>query len=227
MPERASPQPSSSSSGGGAPIVPFEHAPRRILELAGAHPTDRPLVIGITGPVASGKSTLARLLSPVIVATDDYLPDYNAVPYLERDRPEHADLERLAADLRSLRETGVAQVPVWSFHSHRREKYRPVNLAGERLIVCEGIHALHHHVVPALDLRVFVDAPAATRLARWTEIAARGQRGWGVEETRKFFEEVAEPSFARFAPQYRAAAHVIVVHRQPGLSPAGGGPPST
>ena len=39
-----------------------------------------------------------------------------------------------------------------------------------------------------------------------------GQRGWGVEKARKFFEEVAEPTFGAAEAGYRAAADIVVVN---------------
>ena len=78
------------------------HAARdEILAAVAAHGPR--VVIGVTGAVASGKSTLARALSPCIVSTDHYLPDYDATPEHLRDLPESSDLPRLAADLAELR----------------------------------------------------------------------------------------------------------------------------
>src|SRR5262249_17388549 len=134
----------------------LEEARERISSLASS--ADGLAVVGVTGPVGSGKTTLARLLTNCIIATDDYLPDYDKVRFQERDLPEFADLPRLAADLSALRAGRTTQVPVWSFHSHKREGYRPIAPPREGLIVCEGIHALHDNVRDALDVRVFVEA---------------------------------------------------------------------
>jgi uridine kinase len=175
---------------------------------------EKPLVVGITGPVGSGKSTLAARLSPCVIATDDYLPDYEDVQMQDADRPEMADLEALARDLRSLRDGRRTRVPIWSFKTHRRESMRdvepPTDPAG--MIVCEGIHALHTTVHAVLDLAVFVEAPADVRWKRWEVIEQSGQRGWGVERARRFFNEVAEPTYAGLARDYRNKAHVVVVN---------------
>jgi uridine kinase len=80
------------------------------------------------------------------------------------------------------------------------------------LIVVEGLHALHETHADALDVRVYVDAPAAVRLDRWENLARTGERGWGVEETREFFVRVAEPTFHARSAVYRASAHVVVVN---------------
>lgn len=198
-----------------AQTVAWPNAPEVIRRLAGSV-AGRPVMVGISGPVASGKSTLARLVSPCIVATDDYLPDYDKVAYHERDDPRNADFPRLAADLASLRRGMRTAVPRWSFHSHSREGEREVD-AGP-MVVCEGIHALHAMVARLYDVAVYVDAPRDIRLARMEARERSGVRGWGVEAAREFFHAVAEPTFERFAAEYRARAHVIVVNE--GQSPA-------
>jgi uridine kinase len=172
-----------------------------------ARPSAR-TIVGITGPVGAGKSTLASRLTACVIATDHYLPDYDATPEHERDLPERSDLARLLADLNSLRAGRETNIPQWSFHTHSRVGERAI--VPHDLIVVEGLHALHETHAPGLDLRVFIDAPPGVRLARWENLALTGQRGWGVEETRAFFHAVAEPTFHARAAAYRSAAHLIV-----------------
>ncbi len=190
-------------------MLTWDEAPRRLHEAAAALGRGV-VVVGVTGPVGSGKSSLAARLSACIVRTDDYLPDYEGVAYLERDRAEHADLARLAADLQGLRAGRSVTGPVWSFHSHRRESERVIEPA--RVVVCEGIHALEPVVLAHVDVRVFVDAPAGERWERWEKLEKSGQRGWGVEAAREYFEKVAEPTFGTAAERRRAAAHFVVLN---------------
>lgn len=169
-----------------------------------------PVLVGVSGAVGSGKSTLADRLGGVVVRTDDYLPDYAGLPEHERDLPDRADLGRLRQDLEALARGDAVKVPVWCFHEHRRTGERLVEPGA--VIVCEGIHALHERVSGMYDIRVFVEAPRAVRWARWEAIEASNERGWGVDRAREFFEGVAEPTFDRFAPMYRASAHVLVIN---------------
>lgn len=173
--------------------------------------------VGITGPVGAGKSHLARALGGTLIATDDYLPDYDQTPEHLRDLPESADLDRLARDLASLRVGRATRVPQWSFFEHRRIGEREAVPTGP--IVCEGLHALHGLVLGSLDVRVFVEAPAEHRWARVEGRERAGERGWSVEYLRHFFETVAEPTFERLAPAYRAAADVVVRNEGPGPWP--------
>lgn len=168
-------------------------------------------VVGVTGPVGAGKSLLTNrlcTLGGVCLATDDYLPDYDKVKYEDRDDPEKADLPLLIENINTLRRGEAANIPKWSFHSHAREGYREV--APRPMVVIEGIHALHDRILPHLNLCVFVEAPPSVRWKRWEHLELSGQRGWGVEVAKQFFDSVAEPTYARFAPVYRSRAHFVV-----------------
>ena len=168
------------------------------------------VVIGITGPVGAGKSTLAAQLSTCVIATDHYFPNYDVTPEHLRDVPEYSDLPRLASELAALRRGEDVTIPVWSFVSHSREGYQRVQ--GAPIVVCEGIHALHEIPRAHLDISIYVDAPSTVRWSRWEALELSGVRQLGVEQARAFFHEFAEPIFGRFAGGYKSAARFVVVN---------------
>lgn len=172
-----------------------------------------PLVVGITGPVGSGKSTLAARVGGLCLSTDRYLPDYHELAEDERDEPRHAAISLLAEHLAALRRGEAVDAPAWSFRSHRREGC--VRLEPAALVVCEGLFALRPEVREHLDLGVYVDAPADVRRARWEALEQAGVRGWGVERAGAYFETVAEPTFQRYAGEYRGCAAIVVVNEGP------------
>ena len=171
-------------------------------------------VVGVTGAVAAGKSTLAGAIAGagggLVVSTDHYLPDYGCTPEHLRDLPESSDLARLARDLAELRAGRPTLIPQWSFELHAR--VGEVEVAPAELVLVEGLHALHEAVRGHVDIAVFVDAP---REARWARAVAReeaGDRPWPIAYLEHFFGNVAEPTFARNAGRYRAEAHFVVVN---------------
>jgi type I pantothenate kinase len=131
-------------------------------------------LVGITGGVAAGKSTLAAAVAATlgapVLATDGFLHP-NAI-LAERDLthrkgfPESFDAAALAAALDRWCAEGEVEVPVYS-HLFYDVVPPPVRLAGERLVV-EGLHLGHPGlgVRDRFDLLVHVDADEAD-LARW------------------------------------------------------------
>ena len=178
--------------------------------LAAARARESRVVIGVTGAVAAGKSTLARKLSPLVVSTDHYLPDYDLTPEPLRDVPESSDLPRLARDLASLASGASTLIPRWSFDSHSRVGEQRIESA--HLIVCEGLHALHAIPRAYIDIAVFVQSAQAVRWQRAQARELAGERGWSMEYVEHFFHTVADPTFARVAERYRATADFIVVN---------------
>lgn len=196
-------------------VVAWADAPGAIAPLLAPALAERGrAVVGITGAVGSGKSRLAERLAGelrhpgVVVTTDSYLPDYEVVAFEERDLPERAHLDELAAHLAALRAGRPADVPVWSFDVHRRTGSSRVEPAP--LVICEGLFALHESVRGHLDVTVFVEAPRGHRLERMIAREVAGERGWTTEHATEHFDRVADPTFARHADAYRAAAHVVV-----------------
>jgi uridine kinase len=179
----------------------------------------RSVVVGVTGAVASGKSTFARRLSEsvcarrtvAVVSTDHYLPNYDETPEHVRDMPESSDLARLSRDLAELRAGRATEIPQWSFETHSRIGARLVEPA--EIIVVEGLHALHERARSHLDLAVFVEAPRDVRWARAVERERAGDRPWPLEYLSHFFEHVAEPTYAKHSALYRNQAHWVVENR--------------
>ena len=188
--------------------ITFADATEAIMEVVRAR--GQRTVIGVTGAVAAGKSTLARTLSECVVSTDNYLPDYHTTAEHLRDLPESSDLERLAQDIAALRSGCGTNIPLWTFAEHRRIGERRVETAD--VVVVEGLHALHALPRQHVDIAVFVDAPQPTRWQRAVAREQAGDRPWPIEYLDKFFYSVAEPTFALHADGYRRAAHFVVIN---------------
>lgn len=189
-------------------VTGIDAAAEAIQRLAAAC-TRTPPVIGVTGPVASGKSTLARRLGRCVISTDAYLPNYEQTPEHARDLPESADLGLLLQHIHTLRTTGRANIPTWSFKTHRREDAREIWWT-EGPIVIEGIHALDTRLRDQMDVKVLVDASRDSRWKRWEAIENAGERGWGVELARVHFDRIAEPTFHARMPALQQVADIIV-----------------
>lgn len=147
------------------------------------------VVVGIAGGSAAGKTTLARALAAALgpervlqLQQDWYYRDLSHLKSEAReacnfDRPEALELDLLQRHLRSLRRGKAVYRPAYDFTTHTRFAHCHL-LAPREVVLLEGTLIL---AAPALrdllDIRIYVDAPKETRLARrlTRDVAERGR----------------------------------------------------
>ncbi|MEZ4240391.1 MAG: uridine kinase [Myxococcota bacterium] len=172
-------------------------------------------VVGIAGGTASGKSTVARLIAGrlgprcLLVAHDRYY--HSASPDTNFDHPDALDTAHLLEDLARLRAGTATRLPVYDFARHARaapERWDPVE--PRPVLLVEGILIL---AVPALrealDLAVFVDAPADLRLARRIRRDVSG-RGRTVHSVLTQYERTVRPMHEAWVEPSRCHAHLVL-----------------
>jgi len=126
-----------------------------VLELIAASAPKRGLTfVGIGGRGGSGKSTLAaQIPGAQVVGTDEFWDS------------EGFELTRLRADVFEPLLAGVtARYASWDWQARRPGGTREVEPRG--IVVVEGVCALHRMFRDDYDVRVWVEAPYETRLAR-------------------------------------------------------------
>ena len=138
-----------------------------------------PIVIGIAGGSASGKTSIAKELKKhfsvtkhvVIIRMDDYYKDQSDIPMEERletnyDHPFAFDMDLLISDVKKLKSGSAIDKPVYDFMNHTRSDYRE-HIECSDVIVLEGLMILDNNDLRnLLDIKVFVDAPADIRFIR-------------------------------------------------------------
>src|SRR6185437_367606 len=137
-----------------------------------------PLVLGIAGGTASGKTTVARKLverlraRPVaFIDQDSYYKDLSDLSMEERrevnfDHPDAFDTELLVSQLEQLKRHQAVEKPVYSFTQSVREK-RTTRIEPAELVVIEGILVLSIEPLrKLLDIKIFVDAEDDVRIIR-------------------------------------------------------------
>ncbi|MBA3302535.1 MAG: type I pantothenate kinase [Acidimicrobiia bacterium] len=135
-----------------------------------------PVLLGVAGGVAAGKSTVAAAvveaasadgLRAEIMATDAFL-----LPNAELERlglsmrkgfPESYDVAALSSTLRQLQASKVVVTPVYSHLTYDRVpgEERRLDGAGVDVVVVEGVNALQPAVAAEQDRSVYVDAAEA------------------------------------------------------------------
>lgn len=182
-----------------------------------------PLVVGIAGGTASGKTTVARKLHEALrgsrvafIDQDAYYKGLADLPIEERreinfDHPDAFDRELLVSQLRALKKMQPVEKPVYDFVSSTRRKETTRVEPGD-LILIEGILVLHmEEVRNELDVRIFVDAEDDVRIIRrlMRDIKERGRDFDHV--VHQYFRHV-RPMHLGFVEPSKRHADIIVPH---------------
>jgi uridine kinase len=162
----------------------------------------RPLIIGIAGCSGSGKTTLARELTGQLSATllplDFYYICLSHLPANERalqnfDHPDSLEHSLLAQHIQELAAGQAIKRPIYDFTTHTRVKDRTDTIASARVLIVEGILALHYaELREQYDFSIYVNAPNQICLNRRIYRDMR-ERGRTEESVRAQFEATAKP----------------------------------
>ncbi len=139
----------------------------------------RPVIIGIAGGSASGKTSIARRLKKAFEATssvyiirqDDYYADQSHMPFEKRlktnyDHPFAFDNDLLLSHLAQLSERKTIEKPLYDFINHTRSDSTEI-VAPSDVIVLEGLFVLEdERIRNQLDIKIFVETPADVRFIR-------------------------------------------------------------
>lgn len=163
--------------------MPDAHIDAIAVRLASRRPASGPLVVGITGAVAAGKSTFAGQLRDAlrgldlaseIVCTDGFLMPNDRLTALgildQKGFPPSYDTPALHAALDAIR-TGPATFPIYSHALYDIDPALAQTLDPPDVLIVEGLN-LHHRADAApgaadpLDLLIYIDAEE-TLLEAW------------------------------------------------------------
>lgn len=183
--------------------------------------TKKTIIIGISGPSASGKSLLANTIvnelgsdQVVVISEDAYYKDNSHLPFSERekinyDHPSAFDHALLADHLRALQEGKGVDIPMYSHSKHiRLPETRHID--NHAIVVLEGILILTDEKLRSImDTRIFMSTPLDICLTR------RLKRDV-VERQRSFesvllqYETTVRPMYLQFIEPSSFYADLIV-----------------
>jgi uridine kinase len=182
-----------------------------------------PLVVGIAGGTASGKTTVARKVheafAPSRVAFIDQDSYYRSLANLTLeqrrevnfDHPDAFDQDLLVDHVKRLKAGASVEKPVYDFVTSNRLP-RTVTVAPAELILIEGILVLHMDALrEQMDVRIFVETEDDVRIIR------RLTRD--IKERGRDFDHVIHQYFTHVRPMHMAFvepskrwADIIVPH---------------
>lgn len=166
-----------------------------------------PLVLGIAGGTASGKTTVARKIHEAFASRvafidqDSYYRPLDHLTLDERrevnfDHPDAFDSDLLVQHVKALKTGQSVEKPVYDFVSSTRQP-RTVAVNSADLILIEGILVLHMEALRReMDVRIFVETEDDVRIIR------RLTRD--IKERGRDFDHVIHQYFTHVRPMHMA-----------------------
>jgi uridine kinase len=139
----------------------------------------KPVIIGIAGGSASGKTSVAEILrdayagnkSVVIIRQDDYYKDQSHMEFSERlktnyDHPFAFDNDLLIKQLDELIAGNKIDKPTYDYVHHTRSDITE-EISPADVIVLEGLFVLQDEAIrKKLDMKIYIDTDADIRFIR-------------------------------------------------------------
>jgi uridine kinase len=186
---------------------------------------EKPIIIGVAGGTASGKTSVStkilELIGPerlAFIEHDSYYRDLSHLPLEERkifnfDHPDALENELLISHLNSLLQGQPVMVPVYDFASYiRTDQLRRVE--ARRVILVEGILIFADKALRDLmDIKIYVDTDADLRFIRRLQRDVV-ERGRSVSHVIEQYLNTVRPMHLEFVePSKRYADMVISTHQ--------------
>ncbi len=182
----------------------------------------KPIIIGIAGGSASGKTSIAKRLkkvfeesqSIVIIRLDDYYKCQDHLPMEERtktnyDHPFAFDMDLLVDHLDALTNGQSIEKPTYDYVNHTRAK-ETETIHPCDVIVLEGLFVLEDEMLRSrLDMKIFVDTDADIRFIRRLKRDVR-ERGRTLESVVEQYTQTVRVMHNLFIEPSRRHADIII-----------------
>jgi len=182
---------------------------------------DKPLIIGVAGGSASGKTSVSKILvetfseqTITLLRQDDYYNDQSHMTMEERvktnyDHPLSMDNQLLVEHLKELISGKTIEKPVYDYTNHTRSN-RTESVKPTKIIIVEGLFVLEDIAIrELLDIKVFVktddDIRFIRRLLRDTE-----ERGRSIDSVIVQYTGSVKPMHEQFIEPSKRYADIIV-----------------
>jgi len=181
----------------------------------------RPVVIGVAGGSASGKTTVVRRIVEslggdhvTVIEHDRYYRDRGDLRLEERaalnyDHPDSLETDLMVAHLRRLRDGETVDVPLYDFARYARKPTTETVRPG-RAIIVEGILIFTDaRLRDLMDVKVFVDTDADSRFIRrlQRDVAERGRTMQSVVDQ---YLQTVKPMHLEFVEPSKRYADIII-----------------
>lgn len=181
----------------------------------------KPIIIGVAGGTASGKSTVAEAILQRVgrehiayVQHDAYYRDLSHLSLEERarmnfDHPDALETELLVEHLRQLQAGQPIEVPIYDFATYTRTG-RTRRIEPRRVVLVEGILIfVDKQLRDMMDIKLYVDTDADMRFIRRLQRDMR-ERGRTLESVIQQYLETVRPMHLEFVEPSKRYADIII-----------------
>lgn len=179
----------------------------------------KPIVIGIAGGSASGKTSVAHALcetfeNRVVLLQQDSYYKHSDLPFAQRklinyDHPDAFDHDLLVQHLNQLIQRHAIDVPVYDYADHNRTN-QTRHVEPQDVIILEGILVLADPALRALmDVKLFVDTDADVRVLRRIQRDTQA-RGRSLNSVIDQYLTTVRPAYLEFIEPTKRFADVII-----------------
>jgi len=179
------------------------------------------IIIGISGPSASGKSLLANTIvtelgseQVAVISEDAYYKDSSHLPFAERekinyDHPNAFDHALLCEHLRRLQQGQSVEIPIYSHSQHIRLP-ETRHIGRHAIIVLEGILLFTDKLLrEIMDIRIFMSTPLDICLIRRLKRDVI-ERHRSMESVVYQYETTVRPMYLQFIEPSSRHADIII-----------------
>lgn len=181
----------------------------------------KPIVFGVAGGTASGKTTIARAILEAVGASqiaylphDAYYADRSDLPFEERarlnyDHPDSLETKLLVRHIKELIVGAPVRVPVYDFTTDRRTD-ETIFVEPAPIILVDGILIFTKRKLRDLmDIKVYVDTDSDVRFIRRLS-RDMNERGRSLDSIVQQYLETVRPMHLKFVEPSKRYADVII-----------------
>ena len=182
----------------------------------------KPVIIGVAGGSASGKTSVARLLrnsfsdskTVTIIRMDDYYKDQSHMIFADRlktnyDHPNAFDTDLLVKHIDELVAGHSIEKPTYDFVNHTRSQITE-RVDPSDVLVLEGLFVLEEpEIYDRLDKRLFIDTDADIRFIRRLKRDVR-DRGRTIESVCDQYMQTVRVMHEAFVEPSKRKADIII-----------------
>ena len=179
------------------------------------------LIVGIAGGTACGKTTVTKKIKEyfsddvTVLFHDNYYNRIQGKTYDERsclnyDHPDAYETNLLITHLMELKKGNSIQCPVYDYSNHNRTD-ETLTITPTKVIVVEGILIFTQpELVDLLDIRIFVDTDADTRILRRI-LRDVNERERTLESVAVQYLTTVKPMHDQYVQPSRKYAHIVML----------------